>query len=141
MRVLAAAVLLSGDAGIGKSRLLAELASQLSGPQDVVLLGRCLDTAEATLPYLPFVEVLGEMAVQDPDLIRSYTALGRLLPSVRGGVEQPASDRELGQLQLFDAFHSALTELAAEGTIEADVVAKAIARYDIDTEVAPPWTR
>jgi pyruvate dehydrogenase E1 component len=34
-----------------------------------------------------------------------------------------------------------LSELAAEGTIEPDVVAKAIARYDIDTEAAPPWTR
>jgi pyruvate dehydrogenase E1 component len=34
-----------------------------------------------------------------------------------------------------------LAELAVEGTIEADVVAKAIARYDVDPEVAPPWTR
>jgi pyruvate dehydrogenase E1 component len=34
-----------------------------------------------------------------------------------------------------------LAGLAAEGTVAADVVQKAIVRYDIDPEMAPPWTR
>ena len=34
-----------------------------------------------------------------------------------------------------------LAGLAAEGTVAADVVQKAIVRYDIDPETAPPWTR
>jgi pyruvate dehydrogenase E1 component len=43
-----------------------------------------------------------------------------------------------------DAAHvvvAVLSQLAAEGTVEPEVVAKAISRYDIDTEAAPPWTR
>ncbi|MET0912670.1 MAG: pyruvate dehydrogenase (acetyl-transferring), homodimeric type, partial [Acidimicrobiales bacterium] len=34
-----------------------------------------------------------------------------------------------------------LAGLASEGTVAADVVQKAIVRYDIDPETAPPWTR
>ncbi|HEY8059079.1 MAG TPA: pyruvate dehydrogenase (acetyl-transferring), homodimeric type, partial [Acidimicrobiales bacterium] len=34
-----------------------------------------------------------------------------------------------------------LSELAAEGTVTADVVLKAIVRYDIDPHSGPPWTR
>ncbi len=34
-----------------------------------------------------------------------------------------------------------LSGLAADGTIEPSVVAKAIAQYDLDPEAAPPWTR
>src|SRR5215203_7519922 len=49
---------LSGEAGIGKTRLaneLARLARQLDG---AVLWGTCSE-AELSLPYLPFVEALG----------------------------------------------------------------------------------
>jgi pyruvate dehydrogenase E1 component len=34
-----------------------------------------------------------------------------------------------------------LSQLAADGAVEQDTVAQAIARYDIDTDSAPPWTR
>ncbi len=34
-----------------------------------------------------------------------------------------------------------LAGLAAEGTVTADVVQKAIVRYDIDPHTGPPWTR
>ena len=43
-----------------------------------------------------------------------------------------------------DAAHivvAVLAELAEEGAVERDVVAKAISRYDIDPETEPPWTR
>ena len=36
---------------------------------------------------------------------------------------------------------AALKALADEGTVEPDVVQKAIDRYEIDPELAPPWTR
>ena len=34
-----------------------------------------------------------------------------------------------------------LAELAAEGTVAPEQVQKAIVRYDIDPDTAPPWTR
>src|SRR5829696_6458981 len=53
------AVLLGGDAGVGKSRLLAELVK--AAAEATVFSGRCLDVDEAGLPYLPFVEALGQL--------------------------------------------------------------------------------
>jgi DNA-binding CsgD family transcriptional regulator len=113
----AGAVLLSGDAGVGKSRLLAELEARARDAGDVVLTGRCLDTAEAALPYLPFVEVIAQLAESRPDLVAAHPAVGRLLPGDPGWAKPSASDRELGQLQLFDAALGAINKLAAEQTV------------------------
>jgi tetratricopeptide (TPR) repeat protein len=51
-------VLVSGDAGIGKTRLASELATRASAGGFEVLVGRCLDLVGAELPYQPFVEAL-----------------------------------------------------------------------------------
>ena len=53
-----AAVLLGGDAGIGKTRLASEVARRAKASGFVVLLGHCLDLAGTELPYHPFVEAL-----------------------------------------------------------------------------------
>ena len=53
-----AAVLLGGDAGIGKTRLVSELAQRARTAGFVVLLGHSLDLAGTELPYHPFVEAL-----------------------------------------------------------------------------------
>src|SRR5688500_12179778 len=97
----AGAVLLSGDAGVGKSRLLAEIVEQARRAGDVVLLGRCLDAAEATLPYLPFAETIHQLADHDPELIDRHPALRRLLPDRYPRADVSPEDRHLGQLQLF----------------------------------------
>jgi DNA-binding CsgD family transcriptional regulator len=64
-RVLAAAragsgatVLLAGEAGIGKSRLAAEVVSRARGAGFTVLLGRSIDLVGTELPYQPFAEAL-----------------------------------------------------------------------------------
>ena len=118
----AGAVLLSGDAGVGKSRLLTELSERASAAGDVVLSGGCLDAAEATLPYLPFVEALRELTQRHPELIDNHPTLARLLPDGhQHGTHQHRGDaqhdRDLGQLQLFDALLSAITEFATEHTV------------------------
>jgi DNA-binding CsgD family transcriptional regulator/tetratricopeptide (TPR) repeat protein len=51
-------VLVAGDAGIGKTRLAAELAGQARAAGFEVLLGRSIDLVGAELPYQPFVEAL-----------------------------------------------------------------------------------
>jgi hypothetical protein len=66
------AVLYAGEAGIGKSRLLAELGAELVGQGVVVLAGRCDESV--SLPYRPLVDALR------PRL--RTAALDELLPAV-----------------------------------------------------------
>ncbi|WP_027934665.1 helix-turn-helix transcriptional regulator [Amycolatopsis thermoflava] len=104
----AGAVLLAGDAGVGKSRLLGELVAGADGV--TVLSGRCLDVGEAGLPYLPFAEALGGQRAA----AEQWPVLGRLLP----GLTQPEPvDQAVERLRLFDAVHALLVELAARGPV------------------------
>jgi DNA-binding CsgD family transcriptional regulator len=53
----AGVVLIAGEAGIGKSRLVAELGARLTEPS-LVLVGQCFDLADRALPFGPIVQVL-----------------------------------------------------------------------------------
>src|SRR3954453_19967867 len=57
----ATAILISGDAGVGKTRLTDELASFARDKGALVLTGRCLDAGETGLPYLPFAEAMSQV--------------------------------------------------------------------------------
>ncbi|HEX2805072.1 MAG TPA: ATP-binding protein, partial [Kineosporiaceae bacterium] len=61
----ASGVLLGGDAGVGKTRLAAELAARAGAHGAVAVIGRCVDLGAGGLPYLPFTEALGALAA-DP---------------------------------------------------------------------------
>lgn len=105
-------VLLSGDAGVGKSRLVTEASERAATAGFTVLVGRCLDAAES-LPYLPFTEVVSSLAVTHPDLITEHVALRHLLPGGWSRGEAGPEDRALGQVRVFDAVLSALDTLSA----------------------------
>src|ERR1700730_6918081 len=122
----ASAVLVSGDAGGGKSRLMEELGKIAAAKDALVLSGRCLDVGETGLPYLPFVEILVQLNRTDPDAVRRWPALTRWLAesimpvqpepannSPRPGSRTVAPERDLGQLQLFDAMFGLLTVLSS----------------------------
>jgi DNA-binding CsgD family transcriptional regulator/tetratricopeptide (TPR) repeat protein len=53
--------LVSGDAGIGKTRLTSELASRARDAGFEVLVGRSIDLVGSELPYQPFLEALGSL--------------------------------------------------------------------------------
>jgi DNA-binding CsgD family transcriptional regulator/tetratricopeptide (TPR) repeat protein len=106
-------VLLSGDAGVGKSRLVAETVQRARDAGFTVLVGRCLDSA-ASLPYLPFTEIVGRLAGSRPELVAAHPALARLLPGSRPDGDLAAEDRELGQLRVFDGVLSALDALTTD---------------------------
>jgi len=53
--------LVTGEAGIGKTRLASELATRARDARFEVLLGRSIDLVGAELPYHPFAEALGSL--------------------------------------------------------------------------------
>ena len=70
----AGVVLLSGDAGVGKTRLLVELRDLAFTEGWQVFAGHCLDFGDSALPYLPFSEVLGRLAADLPDVVDQVAA-------------------------------------------------------------------
>jgi DNA-binding SARP family transcriptional activator len=58
-------LLVTGEAGIGKSRLLAEVAERIAGQGALVLFGRC--DADGLIPHQPFVEMLDALMAEAPD--------------------------------------------------------------------------
>jgi hypothetical protein len=124
----AGTVLVSGEAGVGKSRLLSEIADAARSAGARVFSGRCVDIGEAGFPYLPFIEVVEQVRAGNPEVLSAWPALGALtagapLESTRLSVAEssvPGEDRNLGQirhfdqLQLFDAVLGALTELTRD---------------------------
>ncbi len=59
-------VLLAGDAGVGKTRLLREIEVVLEG-KATVLWGHCLE--DSGIAYLPFIEALNSLREQRPDIL------------------------------------------------------------------------
>jgi hypothetical protein len=53
-----AVVLVGGEAGVGKTRLVAELTSRCAADGTRVLAGGCIPVGEGALPYAPIVEAL-----------------------------------------------------------------------------------
>ncbi|MGW4209983.1 helix-turn-helix transcriptional regulator [Lentzea sp. NPDC004789] len=117
----AGAVLLAGDAGVGKTRLVDELAA--SADDTLVLMGRCLDAGETGLPYLPFAEALSALKND----VANRPALAMLLPQLALPAErEPGTEgmiapslipgrrpeQDVGQLQLFDAVLGLLGDLS-----------------------------
>jgi DNA-binding CsgD family transcriptional regulator len=108
------AVLLGGDAGVGKTRLLTEIAGLARGAEWHVLVGHCLNFAGDSLPYVPFTEVFGRIARDTPalseTLLRNAPALARLLPGKRVMATEDHGDRQGAHTreELFEAVLGAL---------------------------------
>jgi len=111
--------LLGGEAGIGKTRLLAELAGRARQRGGRVLMGGCVALGEVDVPYVPVVDALRGLSA-DPDgaeLLKASSpvapGLSRLLPELAAGQPDPlAGDVELARIQLFDRVRNLLVHLA-----------------------------
>jgi DNA-binding CsgD family transcriptional regulator/tetratricopeptide (TPR) repeat protein len=98
--------IVAGEAGVGKTRLVSELAGHADGSGFTVLTGHCVELGAEGLPLAPLIDALrtlarmtsrGELAeVLGP----ARRGLGRLLPELDPGVsaEPPADGIQVSQL-------------------------------------------
>ncbi len=102
-------VFVSGEPGIGKTRLVAELAATAHADGGQVLWGRCDD--ELSIPFQPFVEALrgyiDAVSPEDlerldpaPDLLRLVPELKESLPALGPPL---SAEADVERLRMFDA--------------------------------------
>src|SRR5262249_15245035 len=106
-------LLVLGEPGIGKTRLLDELAARVRAAKGVVLAGRSFE-AEMVQPYGPWIDALrsAPLAYLEPKL---RAELAPLLPKL--GEAPPAADRT----RLFDAVARALAAFGASAPPAVDL--------------------
>ena len=106
-------VLLGGDAGIGKTRLLRELGAAAGDAGHRVMAGHCLDLGDSALPYQPFAEAFAGLSDDDRDeLAARFPAVGPLLPW-----PTPAPGPGVERAELFASVVAALDSLADAGPV------------------------
>ncbi|MEZ5097047.1 MAG: AAA family ATPase [Nocardioides sp.] len=116
------AILLAGDAGVGKTRLLAELRDRAVAAGWRVVIGHCLDLADGTVPYLPFTEILGRLADEEPATVAAaidrHPALARLQPGRRlMSAGEPGGPGPGEPRHLVDGVPSLLEDVARQGPL------------------------
>jgi predicted ATPase/DNA-binding CsgD family transcriptional regulator len=127
----AQAVLLAGDSGVGKTRLLAEFGRSPGGSRAHWLTGSCIAVAEGDLPYAPIIAALrtvvsesinlDEVAQTAPELVRLVSGLGPPEAPDRAPSDDEAPltslRGELAQGRLFEQVLALLTKLSADRPI------------------------
>jgi DNA-binding CsgD family transcriptional regulator len=115
--------LVSGDAGVGKSRLVGEVAAIAEGKGVTVLRGHCAEIGDS-VPYLPFADALRgvrlppDKAAALAEAVRKRPVLSRLLPDGSAGQEAEGDHRSgLAREQMFGAMLGLLAELAAQAPV------------------------
>jgi len=114
-------VLVQGEAGVGKTRLVEELANHLRWKGAQVLCGRCYEF-ERILPYQPVAEALRSvspiLARFDPDSEKSWIVqeILRLIPELAATYpdipRQPALAADQEQARLFEGVSRFLSEIS-----------------------------
>jgi DNA-binding CsgD family transcriptional regulator len=115
-------VLISGEPGVGKSRLLAEIASRARARGWRVLVGRAYDV-EGMPPYLPFIDVLREhfRDLSDEEATAHVSAISpELAPLIRGArgdvgksaLSSSQTEPEVERYRLFESVCELLVKIS-----------------------------
>jgi DNA-binding CsgD family transcriptional regulator/tetratricopeptide (TPR) repeat protein len=111
-----AVVLVGGEAGVGKTRLVAELTARCATDGTRVLVGGCVPVGGDGLPYAPIVEALRPLPAElGVDTVRelggpSWRELARLLPSL--GEPDGGPPGQAAQARLFELLLGLLARLS-----------------------------
>jgi DNA-binding CsgD family transcriptional regulator len=116
------AVLLGGEAGVGKSRLVSEFGRAAEAAGACVLTGGCLELGTDGLPFAPFTAVIRELVHEfGADAVasmlpgRTTRGLARLLPEL--GEPDTSGDPGEARARLFEDVLSTLDHLARHSPV------------------------
>jgi DNA-binding CsgD family transcriptional regulator/tetratricopeptide (TPR) repeat protein len=117
-----AVVLVGGEAGVGKTRLVAELTARCAADGTRVLTGGCVPVGDGGLAYAPIVQSLrsllaevGVAAVRE--LVGpSWPELARLLPAL-GAPDGTGASEQAAQARLFELLLGLLGRLAEQASL------------------------
>ncbi len=117
------AFFISGEAGIGKTRLAREFAAWVEGQQATVLMGTCYEMS-GTLPYQPVIDILtAHIRSSSPEQLRSVLGdnaidLAKIIPDLRVKLPDLPPPEPLGpeveRRNLYNAVVHYLNAIAAE---------------------------
>ena len=111
----AVTALVSGDAGVGKSRLVAEAMRVAANDGFTVLCGQCAEIGDS-VPYLPFADAFRSAPPHIEKAVKARPVLARLLPDGDAGPDE-ADWAGLTRQQMFGAVLGLLAELAATSPV------------------------
>ncbi|MEU1340748.1 AAA family ATPase [Streptomyces sp. NPDC005827] len=114
------ALLVGGEAGVGKTRLVEEFATAACRRGAVVALGGCVEIGADGLPFAPFSTALRALRAALPEELATAAAgqedeLARLLPEL--GEATAGRHDEQGMARLFELTARLLERVAAERTV------------------------
>jgi predicted ATPase len=104
-------VLLGGDSGVGKTRLVGELEHRLSAGRDdppLILRGDGVEQADGELPYAPLLSALRPLVRERHPALQDVSAgsrhqLATILPGLEGSGPGDEARSPNDQLRLFEA--------------------------------------
>ena len=114
------ALLVAGESGVGKTRLITECAERAAAAGARVLTGDCVELGEGELPYAPIVGALRDLQRElgTEELVElagpGGTELGRLLPEAGGA---GGAHDEFAQTRLFEALLTLLGRLGEQAPL------------------------
>lgn len=115
------ALLIGGEAGVGKTRLIEEFGESARARGALVALGGCIEIGSEGLPFAPFSAILHTLNWHLRDELATAVAgqegeLSRILPEL-GETPGKAHDEETGRARLFELTARLLERLAAHRTL------------------------
>jgi DNA-binding CsgD family transcriptional regulator len=117
-----AVVLVGGEAGVGKTRLTAELIARCATDGTTVLAGGCVPVGGGALPYAPIVEALRALLTdvgvgEIRELVGpSWPELARLLPAL-GEPDRSGQSDQAAQARLFELLLGLLGRLTEQAPL------------------------
>jgi DNA-binding CsgD family transcriptional regulator/tetratricopeptide (TPR) repeat protein len=118
----AAAFVVGGESGVGKTRLVGEFTGRARRAGATVLMGSCIDLDDGGLPYWPFVDalrgLLRRLGAASPEALGPlHENLKRLLPELDAGAHGAAPAGPGAQARLFELVLGIVLQLARRSPV------------------------